>query len=57
MEDSKTKNILAKKNSPKITFSLLMVAIILILLGIGFGNPRSVWQKAVFICMECIGLG
>jgi hypothetical protein len=57
MEDSKTKNILAKKNSPKITFSLLVVAIILILLGIGFGNPRSVWQKAVFICMECIGLG
>lgn len=57
MKTFPTKNILAEKFSRKITFCLLAAAIILILCGFRFGNPQGVWQKAVFICMECIGLG
>lgn len=38
---------------------LLGVALGLLFLGVGaaVGQPAVVWQKAVMICMECIGLG
>ncbi len=25
--------------------------------GLASGQAQAVWQKAVFICMECIGIG
>lgn len=36
---------------------LLSVSIILIVLGIIFGDCVTIFRKAVFICMECIGIG
>jgi len=36
---------------------LLSVSIILIVLGIIFGDCVAIFRKAVFICMECIGIG
>lgn len=40
------------------------ISIFLILLGLSFcalgiisGDPQDIFRKAVFICMECIGLG
>ena len=38
-------------------YILLAAAVVLIVLGVVNGDPRSVMAKAVRICMECIGLG
>ena len=37
--------------------ALLVLAVILIIHGILNGSMKDVFQKAVRICMECIGLG
>ncbi len=36
---------------------LLFLSLVLIGAGILLGNPLDIYRKAVFICMECIGLG
>ncbi|MCR5054879.1 MAG: hypothetical protein K6A69_08555 [Lachnospiraceae bacterium] len=41
----------------KTGFIILTVSVILIVLGLMAGEYREVWNKAVMICMECIGLG
>ncbi len=40
-----------------ITVSLLIASVTLIVLGIFRGEARIVLQKAVLICLECIGIG
>ena len=40
-----------------ITAALLAAAVLLIALGIWVGEPAEVAQKAVNICLECIGVG
>ena len=37
--------------------AVLTFAIILIAFGIGRDEPATVLQKAIHICMECIGIG
>lgn len=37
--------------------ALILLAAVLIGVGIAQGEPDSVMQKAVNICMECIGIG
>lgn len=37
--------------------ALILLAAVLIGVGIAQGEPGSVMQKAVNICMECIGIG
>jgi hypothetical protein len=39
------------------TVLLLAAALVLIAIGIAQGEPGDVLQKAVHICMECIGIG
>ena len=39
------------------TAVLLCAAVGLIGVGISVGEPAQVWQKAVNICLECIGVG
>ena len=36
---------------------LLAVSIIFIILGIIFGDCITIFRKAIFLCMECIGIG
>lgn len=41
----------------RITGILMAGALVLILIGIATGEPFDVMQKAVNICLECIGVG
>lgn len=38
-------------------YGILLGAVALVLLGISVGEPETVLQKAVRICLECIGVG
>ncbi|MDI6698155.1 MAG: CD1871A family CXXC motif-containing protein [Candidatus Saccharicenans sp.] len=38
-------------------FGFLFLSLILITLGLLGGEFRVVWQKAVTVCLECIGIG
>lgn len=38
-------------------FSALAVSAVLTAAGIALGQPHEVLQKAVRICLECIGIG
>ncbi len=40
-----------------ITISLLAVSLVLIGVGIIVGEHKSVLQKSILICLECIGIG
>ncbi|MCR4396894.1 MAG: CD1871A family CXXC motif-containing protein [Candidatus Saccharicenans sp.] len=39
------------------TFFWLGLSVIFILAGLLSGEFRVVWQKAVTVCLECIGIG
>ncbi|HBV83371.1 MAG: CD1871A family CXXC motif-containing protein [Lachnospiraceae bacterium] len=38
-------------------FLFLLVSILMIAYGVGRGEMEIVWNKAINICLECIGLG
>jgi hypothetical protein len=37
--------------------SLLVCGMVFIVIGIARGDMAAVFRKAVFICLECIGIG
>jgi len=41
----------------KFPLILLVVSLILFISGLNSGEPVSVWEKAVRICLSCIGIG
>ncbi len=41
----------------KVALIFLGLAAALLIIGIFRGEAEAVWQKAIRICMECIGLG
>ncbi|MBR6784589.1 MAG: thioredoxin [Clostridia bacterium] len=49
----------AKKTSivPALRFSVLLIALVLLIYGYILGGTADVLTKAVNICTECIGLG
>ncbi len=36
---------------------LFLVSLALLALGVWAGEPQSVWQKAVTVCLSCMGIG
>lgn len=38
-------------------FILMFLSVAFIVLGLLGGEFRVVWQKAVTVCLECVGLG
>lgn len=57
---NKTKKTYYESN-PRLVYSiriaLLAVAVSFLVLGIVNGGARDVFNKAIRICMECVGLG
>ena len=46
-----------RKNRNLIRIGLLAAAAVCIALGVGRGEHLTILQKAIYVCMECIGLG
>jgi hypothetical protein len=36
---------------------MLLIFTILLIIGINMGEVSSVWEKAVKVCLSCIGIG
>ncbi len=51
------KNKLQMNHINSLRFALLATSIALIILGVLRGEARTVLQKAILICLECIGIG
>lgn len=45
------------KDNRKLPFILMSVFTILLVVGINLGEASAVFQKAVKICLSCIGIG
>lgn len=43
--------------SRKTPFLLLLFFLFLFLVGINVGEVSAVWEKAVRVCLSCIGIG
>jgi hypothetical protein len=46
-----------EKKTVLITWALLAVSIVLIVFGVLQGEASAVLNKAVKVCMQCIGIG
>ncbi|MBE0467080.1 MAG: thioredoxin [Candidatus Desulforudis sp.] len=44
------------KNQRWISFGLVATGLVLVLAGVARGEAADVMQKAVMICLECIGI-
>lgn len=44
-------------HSRKAPFLLLLLFLVLFLIGINMGEVSAVWEKAVRICLSCMGIG
>lgn len=47
----------SEKKRRLLRIALLAAAVVSITVGIFRGDNDSIFRKAVFICMECIGIG
>ena len=45
------------QNRNLITIALFVASLALIIAGIALGEPEVVLNKAINVCMECIGIG
>jgi hypothetical protein len=50
-------NIFRKIKFSRLQLILIGLGIIFLVTGIFLGNPLDIFRKAIFICMECIGIG
>ena len=56
IEKNHTLSHIEKKPVP-LRIALIAAAAVLIAVGVLRGDNDSIFRKAVFICMECIGIG
>ena len=47
----------SEKKRRLLRIALLAAAAVFIIVGVFRGDNDSIFRKAVFICMECIGIG
>ena len=47
----------SEKKHTLLRIALLAAAAVFIIVGVFRGDNDSIFRKAVFICMECIGIG
>ncbi len=45
------------RNTRKSGFLLLLLFLIFFIIGINTGEVAAVWEKAVTVCLSCIGIG
>lgn len=45
------------KKGYSITCALTVIGVVLVIVGIVRGEPVAIYDKAIRICMECIGIG
>ena len=43
-------------STSKTPYILLLLFLVLLLIGINAGEVESVWEKAVSICLSCMGI-
>ena len=36
---------------------VLLLGVVLVAVGISHGELTEIWQKAIIVCLECIGIG
>jgi len=48
---------MARKIKRKLSFLLFFLSVILIIIGLKSGEFKSVLEKAVTVCFNCIGIG
>jgi len=46
-----------KSTSRNLPFLLLILFLVLFIVGINLGEVSAVWEKAVRVCLSCIGIG
>ena len=46
-----------EKKRMLLRIALIAAAVVFIIVGVFRGDNDSIFRKAVFICMECIGIG
>lgn len=47
----------SEKKHMLLRIALISAAVVFIIVGVFRGDNDSIFRKAVFICMECIGIG
>lgn len=48
---------MSQSKQQRLRVGLAVLAAAGLIYGLVSGQAQAVWQKAVFICMECIGIG
>jgi uncharacterized iron-regulated membrane protein len=53
----KERRVFVMEHTRKSGFFLLLLFVIFLVIGINSGEAAAVWEKAVNICLSCIGIG
>jgi len=53
---SKEMKNMATNGSP-VSYALVLLFLVLLVAGINAGEASAVWEKAITICLSCIGAG
>ncbi|MBO5136934.1 MAG: hypothetical protein J6B81_00360 [Spirochaetaceae bacterium] len=46
-----------KQNKTMVRILIVAISIILLVIGIVLKDNTGIYRKAIFICLECIGIG